>query len=185
MNQQELFKELIFTKNECLILSVDHWRQYELFTWGWWLFIGLSFIPWLIWWKFIHKNRLLEILFYGLLVSAIAVVLDIMGTQMHLWAYPIRVIPFTPKLFPFDLTIMPVGYMVIYQYYTRWKRFLKATFVLAVLYAYVSEPILVWMDLYILYKWRFTYSFPLYIIIAIICKWLIHKLMHVQSKGNP
>jgi hypothetical protein len=44
------------------------------------------------------------------------------------------------------------------------------------MFAFVSEPLLAWLNYYQLLEWKYYYSFPIYTAIAIILKWFINIL---------
>jgi hypothetical protein len=163
----------------------QYWINDNLFTWQWWLLIILSIVPWFIWWKFVDKEKLIEIALYGAFISMIASVLDVIGTNTVLWGYPHQPLWFLiPPLLPIDLTIMPVEHMLIYQYFPRWKGFVLTLLIVAVVSALMIEPLFNWAGIYILYSWKYVYSIPIYIAIAVVAKVIIQKLLQYQKPSH-
>jgi hypothetical protein len=35
----------------------ENWVHFDLFTWQWWLLLGLTIVPWFIWWKIVDKKN--------------------------------------------------------------------------------------------------------------------------------
>lgn len=86
-------------------------------------------------------------------------------------------VPAAPPLVIVDLGVIPVVYMLIYQYFPDWKKFTIAISVNALLMAFIGEPIAVVLDIYQLNNWKYIYSFPLYIAMALILKWILIKIL--------
>ncbi|WP_158386131.1 CBO0543 family protein [Clostridium aceticum] len=169
----ELTNKMIEAKRLYRDRSLSHWYTSEFGTWQWFLHLAVFIFLLYIWWKMIDKKRIYELLSYGFLVSTISIVLDVIGTELVLWTYPIRLLPTIPRLFSIDLTVMPVVYTIFYQKYPEWKQYIIVATIVALLYAFVAEPMLVWIGIYKLFHWRYIYSFPIYIAIAVFCKWII------------
>jgi hypothetical protein len=51
----------------------DFWREYNLYTWKWWLLVILSILSPITWWIFIDKQRIIEVTAYGLLYGVSAI----------------------------------------------------------------------------------------------------------------
>lgn len=51
----------------------------SLFSWQWWLLLGLAIIPWIIWWHIVDQKGKQEMLLFGLFVALIATFLDAYG----------------------------------------------------------------------------------------------------------
>ena len=164
-------------------LSLHHWWKYEVLKWNWWLSVALTFVPLYIWWKIVDKKRLMEIVAYGFFINISSSFLDVVGSEFVLWDYPIRVIPNLPRLLPIDFTVIPVVYMLIYQLFPKWKGFLIANTVVAAVFSFIAEPLLVWMKLYILITWKYYFSFPIYIAMAAVGKLMVNVFKSAQKKA--
>lgn len=163
--------ELVLSK-----MDLAQWLKYELFTWNWWLLVAFLILPWFIWFKFVHRAKIVEILLFGLLVIVITTILDILGTKLSFWVYPYQLIPFFPRALTFDMSMIPVGFMLVYQYFRTWKSFMVALVCLAFLFAFIGEPFAIWAELVIYLKWSNIYSFFYYILTGISLKFIIEKL---------
>jgi hypothetical protein len=145
----------------------EYWLHETLFSWEWFFLIALIVVPWIIWCFVVNKRRIHEILLYGMIVILISITLDDLGVEMDLWSYPYLLAGIFPRMNPVDLAVMPVTYMIIYQYFSHWKSFIIAHIVLAAVASFVIEPLFHWMGIYILNKWTYLCSFPIYIFIGI------------------
>lgn len=163
-------------------LELKHWLNYELFTSSWWISVIMTIFPICIFIKLVDKGQILKIALFGFLVSIFTSTLDIIGLDYVLWEYPVRVLPITHNLIPMDLVVVPVIFMLIYQYFRKFSKYLIATVIVSMIFSFVFEPLLVFLKIYSLILWRHVYSFPLYILIMIICKLVTDWLAKVQNK---
>jgi len=181
MNNSAMLEQIIQTKLLYKQLSIEHWVNYEVFSWQWWLGIAFVVIPFLVWWKLVDRRRILEIAVFGLLINVFASFLDVLGSESVLWNYTIRTLPQIPLLFPVDYILLPILYILIYQRYKAWKQFLLASTIIALALAFVVEPLAVYIKQYQLISWQFIYSFPIYILISIFSKLITTKMLSRQE----
>ena len=178
----ENFQPIIDAHSLFLQLRYEHWIHYEAYTMIWWLLLCLWILPWIVWFALIDRQRIIEIYSYGITIMFITTLLDTIGSVEGLWAYPLKIIPHMPELEPIDWAILPVTYMLIYQYFPRWKEFIIIHIILAALYSFVGEPFLInVLKIYLLLNWKSIYSFPIYLLLAIITRILIQYLFHMQK----
>lgn len=66
MEKDQLYEQILKTKEELVSLTSDFWQQYASFdTWFFWVNIATIIIPLVILYFFIERKRLFEICFYG------------------------------------------------------------------------------------------------------------------------
>lgn len=155
----------------------EFWLHNVVFTYQWWLLVAVTVIPIIAWWKFVDRRRFFEITTYGLLVSLVAGLLDAIGVETDAWEYKYDLVPLLDVFIAYDISILPVSYMAIYQYCRTWTSFALAHGVLSLVFALVSEPLLVYLDIYQLIKWKHIYSVPGYFLLAICIRWVMSKLI--------
>lgn len=180
----EAAHQLIYSLEQQLTqLRIENWLHHDLFSWQWWLLLAVLIIPWLYWWKKVDRTRLLEMTVLGMIVLIISSYLDAVLTELGLWAYRYWVLPVWPRLIPADFTVLPVGFMFVYQKYgAAWKRFIIAMTITSALYSFGGESFLVWINVYELHGWKHYYSFPIYVAIGILGKWLVGFLKVRQEQ---
>ena len=162
-------------------MSFDLWVHNNVFTFQWWL-LGIFLIaPWFLWWKLVDKQRLAEILLYGLMVLISASYLDEIGSELTLWVYPYKFLPVFKQLTTANFTMLPIIYMLIYQYFERWKSFLTASILMAIAFLFLGEA-LRWLGIYRIYHWNHIYSFSIYITMALFLRWLTKTIVSIQQK---
>lgn len=160
----------------------DMWLQSELFRFRWWLLLALFIFSVLAWWKIVDKSRLAEIILYASLITIITLVLDELGEELTLWVYPTALFPMFPPLFSVDLASLPIIYSLIYMYFKTWKRFIIATLIMAFIFCFILEPLLVLGGIYQTITWKYYYGFPIYSVMAISAKAIIIGLYRTAEK---
>lgn len=163
-------------------MLLDYWISNTLFSFNWWFLLTTMIAIFIVWLWFLDKKRIIEIVTYGLLISSFGFILDIMGVTMVLWSYPERLIPIMTPILEIHKMHMPIFYMLVYQYFHTWKSFLIAITMTAIVFAFVLEPLLVWLGIYEIYHWKYIYSFPIYIILGAVIKWLVIKLKQIENR---
>lgn len=162
-------------KIELFHLSYQHWLNYEFLTWRWFVKILIIIIFTFVIFKFIDRKRIFEIISYGVLISLISVILDIIGTYLVFWEYTTRVFPIEFSEIH-DLVVIPVSFMLVYQYFDKWNSFIFASAILSAMASFAFEPIFIMLKFYNPITWKHVYSFPIFWLVAIICRYLIKKL---------
>ncbi|EIW18818.1 MULTISPECIES: CBO0543 family protein [Pelosinus] len=177
-----LINEIMEVHAKFIQLNYDHWLHYEFYTWQWWVLMFILIVPWFIWLAVLDKKKVVEIFLYGQMIFLFTTGMDAIGVTYRLWYYPIKVSPKLPHIFPLDSTVLPIIYMIIYQHCPRWPLFLKATIVMAAVFAFIGEPLVERMGFYTPLNWLIIYSFPIYIIIGVVCKKFIDWLVSIRQK---
>jgi hypothetical protein len=121
----------------------------------WWLLLGFIIIPWFIWVKVVDKKRKLEIVVVGLFVAITTILLDLIGYNLKFWDYPIQIIPLVPEAFAFDLSMIPVALMLLYQYFNTWKSYCRGLVCMSVVYAFIGEPFCNWIMVVNYMRWNY------------------------------
>lgn len=173
--------EIIKLKMQLRDIFIPYYLSSELFSWLWWLSVAASIIPLVIWWKVVNKKRLLEICVFGLLMNISSTFLDSIGSTLVLWEYLVHIVPQSALMTPVDLVVVPVVFMIIYQKFGTWARFIGISTVAAAVIAFIAEPIAVYIGLYKPITWSCIYSFPLYILLAICAKFLTELFKSRQA----
>jgi len=174
------YAEILKVRSHLHELQYEHWRQHELYTWQWWTFVGMLIIPWIIWWRLVDKTRTAIILCYGLYLMCVVTAMDSLGAGLELWAYPITLIPVIPVAIALNCGMIPVAHMLIYQYFPSWKSFLVAELIISILGAFVAEHLAERVGIYLVLHWYHTWSFPIYMMKAVVGKWLIESIVYYR-----
>ena len=171
-------------QKKLLELNYNYWIDDVLFSFNWWFLILLTLMPWLLWYRFVDKKRIMEIVLMGILIIITTVIYDILGVSFLLWSYNYNVIQMVPFHITIDFAIVPIGYMLVYQLFQHWKSYIFALAIVAAVASFVVEPLFVWMGIYKVISWKHIYSFFAYFIMGIIMKFLVRKIIDKQVKAN-
>lgn len=167
-----------------LQLKKELWLQQHFLSYQWWFLLFLSIIPWFIWLKIVDKNRIHEILSFGIIIAILSSTMDIIGISYQSWFYPIKLHwTFSSPTAPFDLSLLPVVFMICYQYGNQWKSFIIGVIILSSFFT-LGEYIFKFMGIYKENTWKSYYSLPIYSANAIFARWIISRLLLVQKEMN-
>lgn len=164
-------------------MSVQHWLSYEVFTWQWWLKFACLVVSIIVIFKLIDRKHLFKILTYGLMVSLVSMLIDNIGVNFILWKYPIRLFPIE-FFIVHDTVMLPVIYMLFFQYFRKWKSFIIAHILLSIFGAFIVEPFYILIGIYKEIRWQHIYSFVIYTILAIVLKLIVEKLNNIYIKNQ-
>lgn len=176
------YDEILSIHSKFKDIKYEHWVSYELFTVQWWTMIILMIVSWIIWWKLLDRSRTSNLTLHGLFVFFSCTAMDAFGISHHLWIYPINVTAKIPHLVAVNWSMLPVIYMLIYQYYPRWISFVKASIAMSAVLSFIGEPFTQWFGIYYVFHWEHIWSFPIYVLIAIIGRWLVETLLSLKPR---
>lgn len=162
-------------------LWLDYWTEEVVFTYQWWIMIFILLIPFFLWLKLVDKTRIREISLVGLLVSCIALILDQIGTSLGFWTYPFTLTPLERDLWAVaDFSVIPFFYMMLYQWFPKWKTYIVGMIIFSLFAAFVGETIFQWLGIYKLLKWKHIYSVLPYILLGVFVKAILQKLKTIE-----
>ncbi|QOR67155.1 hypothetical protein IM538_03110 [Cytobacillus suaedae] len=155
--------------------DINHWLNHEFLTWNWWFLVAFILIPLVIWIKVVDRKRILEIMFVWTLVIIPTSYLDAIGVDLKFWVYPVQFVPITPRALPFDVFMVGVTFMLLYQYFSTWRSYLIALFIMALLFAFIGEPISKRLNLVYYIKWKYHFSFFYYVLLGVTVRAIVLK----------
>jgi len=183
LTDPEAFQRILDAHRLYVQLRYEHWAAHEVYTALWWFLVFSWAASWVVWWSLVDRTRIIEISFYGLIVLFVTTFLNALGSVHQLWTYTVKIIPFTPHLEAIDWAILPITYMLVYQYYPSWKSFILVQIIIAFLYSFIGEPFTIYiLGAYLPLNWSYLYSFPIYIVLAVIPKALTQFLFNIEKK---
>jgi hypothetical protein len=164
--------------------TFQHWLNHDFLSPQWWFLVALFLLPWVLWWILLRKEHAREILLVGTIIAIITITLDEAGYGLSFWYYQKLLIPLFPRQTALDYSAIPVGYMLLYQYCRTWKNYMIAAVILASLAGFVLEPLFVRCEFYDLLRWKYYYSSPIYIAMAVFVKALVGWLATTESRAR-
>ena len=163
----------------------DYWTQEVVFTYQWWIIVFTLITPFFLWWRWVDRTRIIEISMVGLLSSLIAFILDQIGSSLGYWTYRYTLTHLERDLWAVaDFSIIPFFYMMIYQWFPKWKTYILGTMIFALFAAFVAETIFQWLDIYIMLKWKHIYSVPGYVLLGIFVKVVMQRFKTIEAISN-
>jgi hypothetical protein len=149
----------------------------------WWLLFVSIFFPWVIWWKAVDRSRLFEILSFGLFWAAMATWLDLLGTTYNMWSYPFKLNDHTTTLLPADVSVIPVMYMLLYQFSSTWKAYVLGSILIAVILSFIFEPLFILFQMFELKTWSHTKSLVSFSLLEIITRAIFYLLSSIKKQN--
>jgi hypothetical protein len=181
MNRYDYLEKVNRLEVKAFRLDLEGWLKTELFTWNWWILVAFFIFPWILWAFLADKNKLMETTLFGTLVIILTTYLDAAGIDLEFWRYPVQLIPLTPRAVSFDMSMVPIAFMLLHQYFEGWKPFTIALVITAAIYAFIGEPLSIWLGLVQYINWEYIYSFFYYVVIGLLIRWLILKFNKFQN----
>lgn len=176
-----LLDEITALKKQLHDLFVKHYLERELFHVSWWISLAMFTVPLVVWWRMVDRKRLREIMIFGFACNMIATLLDILLSDYVMWEYTVTILPQTSMLTPVDYAVVPVVGMVLYQRFPRWGAFLLASAIASAVMSFVCEPVAVALGLYRLLKWKYVFSFPIYIAMYAAVKFFTERVLRREA----
>jgi len=162
-------------------LLYSQWKEH-LFSAQWWFIVAIMVISYALWWKFVEKPRLLEILLYGCFISVARIIYEDLGVSMGLWNFPVRLVPLGISLFLNDLTVVPLIFMIVYQYSASWGHFIIWSTIAEGFIAFVFHPLLSMLSIYKAWNWSNVYSFFIMMVIAVLMRGIMLGILQIVHK---
>ena len=163
-------------------LILEKWMSEDVFSMRWWAMIALITVSYLICFSLFDKRRLTELFLFGSLLTVGAVVYETVGVNFVLWVCWTPIFPIIPCLFVPYLTILPIYYMLIFQYTRTWQQFSLWNLVAVSVYALGLVPIFVHFNIVKLDNWKSIYHMPLLFAIASLARAVTLLLIHLERR---
>ncbi|MET3699625.1 hypothetical protein SAMN05877753_11298 [Bacillus oleivorans] len=183
--QLKQFEELIKQEKDLSKNWIDYWFEFSgLYTWQFWFNFIMLVVPLIALFFFLDRKRALHIGFFGYTHHMIALYFDGFGTRNGFWEYPYKVFPFFPVNVGLDAALIPVVYMLLYQWLLKTgKNYYVYAFFVCLFFAFLFKPIIEVMGLFKLGEnMNYIYLFMVYLAAAIIAK-LITNIFIAAEKS--
>jgi len=123
MDYTELWNKIYEVKNELNSLYNSYWNEYSNFeTWQFWVIILLLVFPLILLYFTVDRKRIFELFFFGYTIHILWTYIDIaLGGNAYL-IHKYFLIPIFPNGTCITASVLPVGFLLIYQYCTNNKK---------------------------------------------------------------
>ncbi len=127
-----------------------YWKIYSSYdTWQFWLILFMFIMPLVAFVYFIDRKKLFLVSFYGYTFHVFLSYLDAFMNRNNFWEYPYFMIPFLTSNIAIDAALIPVSYLLLYQFtLNKNKNFYAYGFVLSLFFAFIYAGTLQWLGLY-------------------------------------
>lgn len=177
----EMGKQIDAVSNQLTRLRVEFWVDYTLFTWQWWMLVGVCIVMSILFITLLKKDKLLQSIAYFGVIFIINKYLDDLASVLDWYDYRMQIVPIIPSLLPANLFVVPMGLTIIYQRFTMWRSFLLVLGAFSFLLAYISLPLMKLFGMYQEKAWNSHLSFASLVVIAVIAKLIIDRIENVQN----
>lgn len=166
--------------------SYQHWVSQELFSFGWFVMVGVLVVVYAIWFKIVDKRRLISLLLLGSLCAVGFGLSDlILEGFFGLWEYQIRLFPLMPAMFVISYTICPILFMMVAQYTTSWKSYLIWGSIGAAVISFGLVPLNLMLGIIKHHNFNVFYAFILVITGGVVARAIVLGLESiVRSQPN-
>lgn len=165
-------------------IHIDEWLKNDVLKLRWWVLLGLLLVSLVIWWILLDKSRLKELCLYTALGYILVLAINEYGEELILWDYPTDIIAIFPPLSSINLLLLPLIYSLAFQYFAARKRFIWAILSITALICFVIEPLFAWGKLYQLINWKYYFSYPLFVLTALLTRSLTLKIFKITEKSR-
>lgn len=171
-NQKTIINHIQQLNGEIISTWLNYWYKYSyLNTWQFWIILALFIVPLIALYFLIDRKKALLIGFYGYNVHVWFTYIDTYGGATNLWFYPYKIIPFFTTSFSLDVSLVPVLFMLVYQWTINHnKNYYLYIFLLVVFMAFVFKRVMVDLGLFQLTHSNYFILFLGYFVIALISK---------------
>ena len=125
-NLVEAIDKIVELRKQIYQIQFDQWTKETLFSVEWWIILATAIAFWVIWWILLDKKRFNEIALAGFVAAVMNFILNTTGVEMTLWAYPKQIFGLVRTWSVFELSFITVSYMLVYQYFKDWKKYMIA-----------------------------------------------------------
>ncbi|MBC7914550.1 MAG: hypothetical protein H7Y07_10560 [Pyrinomonadaceae bacterium] len=175
--------EMIFQARTTLHnLILVKWLEEDVFSPRWWSIVVLVALSYLLCFSLFDKRRLSKLFLFGSLLTVGVVVYETVGVNFVFWVCATPIFPIIPCLFVPYLTILPVYYMLIFQYTTTWRQFSLWNLVAVSVYSLVLLPIFIHFKIVILDNWQEVYHMPMLFAIASLARAVTLLLENIEQR---
>lgn len=142
-------------------ISYQDWVTKELFSFGWFVVLGVQLAVYAVWLQLLDKSRVRDILLFGSLSSIGFILADvILGSYYGLYSAKISLLPIKPALFIVSITVTPVLFMMVYQYFSSWKRYTLGLAICSAALSFGLAPLYKYLGILEYHLgWNYFYSF--------------------------
>lgn len=184
MNYNEYWDRIFQNNDELRTLFSSYWQQYSAMgDWQFWLVLILLISPLLLLYFAVDRKRIFEVFFFGYSVHMLWTYVDMILARNNMLIHPYFLIPILPYATNMTASVLPVGFLLLYQYCTNHnKNFYLYTIGLSALFAFGFATIEEYFGLVVFRKgMNQFYLFLLDLVIVYLSYWVTKLLIKFKK----
>lgn len=123
MNEHDLYMKIFEVKEELGGMIKEHWQLYSNMGTGFfWINLATVTVPLIIWLVLVDRKRVFEIAFFGFFNHVLWYMVDSFLTSNNYFNHPHSLSYMLPQGITVSAVLLPVFFMLIYQYCTNHKK---------------------------------------------------------------
>ena len=166
--------------------QLKYWKLFsDMENWQFWVVIMMLIVPLIVLFVSIDKDKTLLLGFFGLNYHIWFAYVNSIGISLGLWEYPYQILSFIPS-FPLDASLVPVSFMLLYQWTLNHKKNIYLySILLSVFFAFILKPILVYFHFFHMFKGvNYFHLFLFYVAFFIVSKLITDLFLWLREKKN-
>jgi hypothetical protein len=182
--QLSSLERLLNNQKELADNWIEYWLAYSsIGTWQFWVNVAFIIIPLIVLYFTIDRRRAFHLGFYGYSAHVLSTYIDGFATRHGFWEYPFKAIPILPISFGLDTSLIPVVYMLVYQWTLNHKKnYYIYALLVSILFAFVFKPILSALNLFTLENGaNYFHLLLLYLSGALLSKWATNLFRYFEQ----
>ncbi len=164
-------------------LSMERWLSDEVFSFGWFLMLGILIVFYAVWLKLLDKRRITELLLIGSLTAVVKSLNSMfLGQLLGLAEYTIRLVPAQSNIFITSLTISPIIVMLAEQYSSTWGGYIIRTGIGFALLCFGIFSLYVLVGALKFYNWNVFYHILVLFALAMVVRCAFLWITGIQAR---
>ncbi|MFD1850779.1 hypothetical protein [Oceanobacillus bengalensis] len=149
MDYREYWDEIYVKTEQFNELISAYWNTYSnIGTWQFWVTLLFFVLPLVLLFFTVDRDRIFEVLFFGYTVHILWTYASMFLERMNFMNHTYFLLPTLPYSLNITASVLPVGFLLLYQYTTKHKRnFYMYSILLSAVFAFGFAMIEEWMGL--------------------------------------
>jgi hypothetical protein len=186
-NQEKRLDGILEQQEKVVSMWLDYWKEFSGFnTIPFWVIISMLVVPLVIIYFKIDRSKALQIGFFGFNIHTWFTYSDAIAMRMGHVYYPFQIIPVLPVNFALDASLVPVTFMLVYQWcINNNKNVLLYGVLTSIFFAFLFKPVMAaWGYIQLDNGMNFFYLFLNYLGILLMAIFLTWVFVYFEKKAG-
>jgi len=123
LGYNEYWEKIYEKNNEVNSLVSSYWQEFSDFTnWQFWFVLVLFVLPLIILYFTVDRKMIFELFFFGFFVHVLWTYTELFLNQHNFFVHTYFLIPYDITAISINASLLPVGFLLIYQYCTKHQK---------------------------------------------------------------